>query len=211
MVQMAREAAAAGVPVLIFSLEMSKEEVVQRFLVATGAIRPEQIHQAKVDDWTEFEAGVAKVCNLPIYVDDSTRTLADIVAKTNAMNAKEKCGIVFIDYLGLIRFDGKQPLYIQISEVTKSLKRLAKDCRCPVVLLCQLNRNNVRDGRPPDLQDLRDSGSIEQDADIVLIIERIKTGGVNLWLRKNRQGYGGAVCLHLDHDANYSNFKTREE
>ena len=90
-------------------------------------------------------------------------------------------------------------------------KRVAKDCRCPVVLLSQLNRNNVRDGRPPDLQDLRDSGSIEQDADIVLIIERIKTGGVNLWLRKNRHGYGGEVCLHLDHDANYSNFKTREE
>ena len=90
----------------------------QRFLVATGAIRPEQIHQAKVDDWTEFEAGVAKVCNLPIYVDDSTRTLADIVVKTSAMNAKGKCGIVFIDYLGLIRFDGKQPLYQQISQVT---------------------------------------------------------------------------------------------
>ena len=86
----------------------------------------------------------------------------------------------------------------QISEVTKSLKRLAKDCRCPVVLLCQLNRNNVRDGRPPDLQDLRDSGSIEQDADIVLIIERIKTGGVNLWLRKNRMAdpvYGGGRGL----------------
>ena len=211
MVQMAREAATAGVPALIFSLEMSKEEVVQRFLVATGDIRPEQIHQARVDDWSEFESGVAKVCNLPIYVDDSTRAVADIVAKVSAMNAKGKCGIVFIDYLGLIRFDGKQPLYIQISEVTKSMKRLAKDCRCPVVLLCQLNRNSVRDGRPPDLQDLRDSGSIEQDADIVLIIERIKTGGVNLWLRKNRHGYGGEVCLHLDHDTNYSNFRTREE
>ena len=72
-------------------------------------------------------------------------------------------------------------------------------------------RNSVRDCRPPDLQDLRDSGSIEQDADIVLIIERIKTGGVNLWLRKNRHGYGGEVCLHLDHDTNYSNFRTREE
>ena len=211
MVQMAREAATAGVPALIFSLEMSKEEVVQRFLVATGDIRPEQIHQARVDDWSEFESGVAKVCNLPIYVDDSTRVVADIVAKASAKNAKGKCGIVFIDYLGLIRFDGKQPLYIQISEVTKSMKRLAKDCRCPVVLLCQLNRNSVRDGRPPDLQDLRDSGSIEQDADIVLIIERIKTGGVNLWLRKNRHGYGGEVCLHLDHDTNYSNFRTREE
>ena len=211
MVQMAREAATAGVPALIFSLEMSKEEVVQRFLVATGDIRPEQIHQARVDDWSEFESGVAKVCNLPIYVDDSTRVVADIVAKASAMNAKGKCGIVFIDYLGLIRFDGKQPLYIQISEVTKSMKRLAKDCRCPVVLLCQLNRNSVRDGRPPDLQDLRDSGSIEQDADIVLIIERVKTGGVNLWLRKNRHGYGGEVCLHLDHDTNYSNFRTREE
>ena len=104
------------------------------------------------------------------------------------MKAKGKCGIVFIDYHGLLRFEGTQPLYQQISQATKTFKRLAKDCRCPVVLLCQLNRNNVRDGRPSDLQDLRDSGSIEQDADIVLIIERIKTGSVNLWLRKNRHG-----------------------
>ena len=102
MVQMAKEAAAAGVPALIFSLEMSKEEVVQRFLVATGAIRPEQIHQAKVDDWTEFEAGVAKVCNLPISVDDSTRTLADIVAKTNAMNAKGKNSLYRLPWLDTI-------------------------------------------------------------------------------------------------------------
>lgn len=206
-----QEAAMADVPSLIFSLEMSKEEVVQRFLMSTGHVRPGHIHQAKVEDWSVFEQGVTKLCNLPIYVDYTTKLVGDIVAKVNSMNAKGKCGIVFIDYLGLIRFDGKQPLYIPISEVTKSLKRLAKDCRCPVVLLCQLNRNSVRDGRSPDLQDLRDSGSIEQDADIVLIIERIKTGGVNLWLRKNRHGFGGEVCLRLDHDANYSNFKTREE
>ena len=128
---------------------------------------------------------MAKVCCLPIYVDDTTRTVAGYCLKDQCDECKRKVRLVFIDYLGLIRFDGKQPLYIQISEVTKSMKRLAKDCRCPVVLLCQLNRNSVRDGRPSDLQDLRDSGSIEQDADIVLIIERIKTGGVNLWLRKN--------------------------
>lgn len=209
MVQMAQAAAMADVPALIFSLEMSKEEVVQRFLVATGYVRPEHIHQAKVDDWSVFEQGVTKLCDLPIYVDDMTKSVGDMVAKVNSMNAKGKCGIVFVDYLGLLRFDGPQPLYQQISQATKTFKRLAKDCRCPVVLLCQLNRNNVKERRPPQLQDLRDSGSIEQDADIVLMIERKEGRVLDLWLRKNRHGYGGEVCLELTHDNLYSNFKSR--
>ena len=88
---------------------------------------------------------------------------------------------------------------------------MSKDCRCPVVLLCQLNRNNVKEKRPPQLQDLRDSGSIEQDADIVLMIERKEGRDLDLWLRKNRHGYGGEVCLELTHDNLYSNFKSRNE
>ena len=209
MVQMAQAAAMADVPALIFSLEMSKEEVVQRFLVATGYVRPEHIHQAKVEDWSVFEQGVTKLCDLPIYVDDMTKSVGDMVAKVNSMNAKGKCGIVFVDYLGLLRFDGPQPLYQQISQATKTFKRLAKDCRCSVALLCQLNRNNVKERRPPQLQDLRDSGSIEQDADIVLMIERKEGRDLDLWLRKNRHGYGGEVCLELTHDNLYSNFKSR--
>ena len=209
MVQMAQAAAMADVPALIFSLEMSKEEVVQRFLVATGYVRPEHIHQAKVEDWSVFEQGVTKLCDLPIYVDDTTKSVGDMVAKVNSMNAKGKCGIVFVDYLGLLRFDGPQPLYQQISQATKTFKRLAKDCRCSVALLCQLNRNNVKERRPPQLQDLRDSGSIEQDADIVLMIERKEGRDLDLWLRKNRHGYGGEVCLELTHDNLYSNFKSR--
>ena len=211
MVHMAQAAAMAGVPALIFSLEMSKEEVVQRFMVSTGYVRPEQIHQAKVEDWSAFEQGITKLCNLPIYVDDTTKSVGDMVAKVNSMKAKGKCGIVFIDYLGLLRFEGTQPLYQQISQATKTFKRLAKDCRCPVVLLCQLNRNNVKEKRPPQLQDLRDSGSIEQDADIVLMIERKEGRDLDLWLRKNRHGYGGEVCLELTHDNLYSNFKSRGE
>lgn len=209
MVQMAQAAAMADVPALIFSLEMSKEEVVQRFLVATGYVRPEHIHQAKVEDWSIFEQGVAKVCNLPIYVDDTTKSVGDIVAKVNSMKTKGKCGVVFVDYLGLLRFEGTQPLYQQISQATKTFKRLAKDCHCPVVLLCQMNRNNVKEKRPPQLQDLRDSGSIEQDADIVLMLERKEGRDLDLWLRKNRHGYGGDVCLELTHDNMYSNFKSR--
>lgn len=213
MVHMAKAAASAGIPSLIFSMEMSKEEVVQRFLLSTGDITPEQIHQAKVDDWEKFEAGVSKVYNLPIYVDDSTRRVSDIVSKISMMSAKGLCGAVYIDYLGLLQFVGKQPLYIQIAEVTNILKRLAMDCHCPVVLLCQLNRNNVKENRSPDLQDLRDSGSIEQDADTVLIVERKEGKDVDLWLRKNRNGYGGQVCLSLTHDKTYSNFqkKSNEE
>lgn len=113
MVHMAQAAAMAGVPALIFSLEMSKEEVVQRFMVSTGYVRPEQIHQAKVEDWSVFEQGITKLCNLPIYVDDTTKSVGDMVAKVNSMKAKGKCGIVFIDYLGLLRFEGTQPLYQQ--------------------------------------------------------------------------------------------------
>lgn len=122
MVQMAQAAAMADVSALIFSLEMSKEEVVQRFLVSTGHVRPEHIHQAKVEDWSVFEQGVTKICNLPIYVDDTTKSVGDMVAKVNSMKAKGKCGIVFVDYLGLLRFDGPQPLYQQISQATKTFK-----------------------------------------------------------------------------------------
>ena len=211
MVHMAQAAAMADVPVLIFSLEMSKEEVVQRFLVSTGCVRPEQIHQAKVEDWSVFEQGVTKLCNLPIYIDDTTKSVGDVVAKVSSMKAKGKCGIVFVDYLGLLRLEDAQHLYQQISHATKTFKRLAKDCRCPVVLLCQMNRNNVKEKRQPELQDLRDSGSIEQDADIVLMIERKEGKNLDLWLRKNRHGYGGEVCLKLTHDNVYSNFKSRSE
>lgn len=211
MVHMARAAAMAGVSVLIFTLEMSKEEVVQRFLLATGYVRPENIHQAKVSDWTVFEQGITKICNLPIYIDDSTKSAGEIVAKVNSMRAKGMCGIVFIDYLGLLNFEGNQPLYQQISEATKSFKRLAKDCRCPVVALSQLNRNSAKEKRPPELQDLRDSGSIEQDADVVLMVEKKEGRDTNLWLRKNRHGYGGDVCIELAHDNLYSNFKPRGE
>ena len=102
-----------------------------------------------------------------------------------------------IDYLGLIRHtNSRQPLYQIVAEVTKRLKQVAKECRIPIVLLCQLNRASAAENRPPALYDLRDSGSIEQDADIVLMLERdndylhavtdTTSGCINMWIRKNR-------------------------
>ena len=105
---------------------------------------------------------------------------------------------------------GKTPLYQAIAEVTKGLKRLAKTCGIPIVLLCQLNRASASEGRPPALYDLRDSGSIEQDADIVLMLEKASCEedgkDVNIWVRKNRQGKAGEVKIEITANDSYTAF-----
>ena len=101
----------------------------------------------------------------------------------------------------------------QISNITSELKAVAKRVGIPIVLLCQLNRESAKDGREPQLYDLRDSGSIEQDADVVLMLEQVKnelntniTPDVNMWIRKNRQ-YKKEYCITLRPDDSYARFE----
>ena len=191
MLQMAKSAAMEGNPVELFSLEMTADELAERLLFSTGKVRPFQISQGGVD-WDEYNKAEKMLSPLPIYVNDFSRTLDDIVTRMAQAVKQGRCKISFIDYLGLIQdaiAGGNVKLYQAIARITGTLKAVAKRLHIPVVLLCQLNRDQAREGRAPELYDLRDSGSIEQDADIVLMLEsQMKEGRIIAHLRKNRGG-----------------------
>jgi len=213
MLQSARAAASLGIPVTVYSLEMTNLELAQRMACALAPIRQADIAQGSVD-WSDFETASGKVAGLPMWLNDKAHTLDEIVAKITTAHRRGQCDAAYIDYLGLISFRNDQrSLYQQVSEATRRLKILAKECEIPVVLLCQLNRDMSRQGRAPQLHDLRDSGSIEQDADIVLMLERSlgdepdqgPSRTVNMYVRKNRQGRVGD-CLTLEANESFTNF-----
>lgn len=207
MLQMARASASAGFQTAIFSLEMTTSELGQRMLYSTGYLDPMAVSTGSVN-WERFEMASSIVSRLPITINDKSRQLREIASKIQVLSRQGRCRIAFIDYLGLIRdMDGaKLPLYQQIANITGTLKAVAKSAKIPIVLLCQLNRASASEDRPPQLYDLRDSGSIEQDADIVLMLEQPKNGGLNMWLRKNRQ-YRKEVCIMLRPNETYTQFE----
>ena len=200
MLQMAKAAAMAGKAVNLFNLEMTNVELAQRFLFSTGSVTPQQVARGDME-WINFEIGSGKFSNQPIWLNDSAYTEDEIVRHITLNSQAGKCDIAFIDYLGLIRMNAKLPLHQAIAETTKRLKQIAKQCGIPIVLLCQLNRASASENRPPAMYDLRDSGSIEQDADIILMLEKAsyEEDGkeVNIWVRKNRQGKAGDIKIEI--------------
>lgn len=210
MLQMARAAAVSGKAVNLYSLEMTNTQLAQRLLFSTERVTALQVARGEVE-WRDFEIARGEFADRPIYLNDSAHTYDDLVSHITLNSQAGKCDIAFIDYLGLISMGvGKTPLYQAIAEVTKGLKRLAKTCGIPIVLLCQLNRASASEGRPPALYDLRDSGSIEQDADIVLMLEKASCEedgkDVNIWVRKNRQGKAGEVKIEITANDSYTAF-----
>ena len=200
MLQMAKAAAMAGKAVNLFNLEMTNVELAQRFLFSTGSVTPQQVARGEME-WINFEIGSGKFSNQPIWLNDSAYTEDEIIRHITLNSQAGKCDIAFIDYLGLIRMNAKLPLHQAIAETTKRLKQVAKQCGIPIVLLCQLNRASASENRPPAMYDLRDSGSIEQDADIILMLEKAsyEEDGkeVNIWVRKNRQGKAGDIKIEI--------------
>lgn len=208
MLQMAKASAGAGVPTKVFSLEMTKKELGQRLLYSTGLIRPSEVMSGNVD-WRLFEDASGQLSPLPFFIDDESRSLPEIISKMVIANQRGKCGIAFIDYLGLIKTSASLPLNQSISLITGELKATAKKLRIPIVLLCQLNRLMVKENRAPELYDLRDSGSIEQDADIVIMLEQTASTysdpDLKMWVRKNRQ-YKKDVDILIRPSDTYSSF-----
>ena len=197
MLQFAKSAAQSGRPTMIFTLEMTKQELGRRLLFSTGLVSQEDLMGKEVK-WDNFTRAETQICNLPIYINDEARTLQAILSRMSVAVNQGRCKIAMIDYLGLMRFDPSSRLTLaqQIGYATTELKDTAKRLGIPVVLLVQLNRESVKDGRPPELHDLRDSGSIEQDADVVLMLSQRYDAGMSkengdtpyldIWLRKNR-------------------------
>lgn len=191
-----------GVPSLLFSLEMSGQEVYQRILSAESDVRLSKIVRGNVTDQerADLQYAYERIKSAPILVDDSPDlTLMDIRAKTKLEMKRRGIGLVLVDYLQLLKTGGKvESRQQEVSDISRSLKLLAKSCGVPVIALAQLNRGVEKRGEDaaPKPSDLRESGSLEQDADMVILIHRPdinnpdhrSAGEANLILAKHRGG-----------------------
>ena len=200
----------AGVGVALFSLEMSKQQCTNRILAVQSMVDSQKLSRGELeeDDWTKIGVAASELSDSAgIYIDDTPGiTAAEIRAKCRKMKLEhENLGLIVIDYLQLIsgsgRSEGRQQ---EVSEISRSLKILAKEINVPVIALSQLSRApEQRDDHRPMLQDLRESGSIEQDADIVMFIyrddyykpEEPPTNIAEIIVAKNRSGPTGKVEL----------------
>lgn len=167
----------SNVPVAIFSLEMSKQQLMQRMLCSEAEVDAQRLKTGDLQskDWEKLANAMNAFSQAPIYVDDTSGcTITDLRAKCRRLKMKEKnLGLIVIDYLQLMEGVGKEDRLQQISAISRGLKILAKDLDVPVIALSQLSRAvETRTGNKPQLSDLRDSGAIEQDADIVMFIYR---------------------------------------
>ncbi|MBV9331625.1 MAG: replicative DNA helicase [Alphaproteobacteria bacterium] len=175
-----KEAGAAvprGAPALFFSLEMAAQQLSARILSEQTEIEMYKIRNGKFSDteWDRFVLTMQELSNLPIYIDDTGGiSMAQIAARARRLKREKNIGVIFIDHLQLIEPTRRGENRVQeLTEITKSLKVLAKDLDVPVVALSQLSRGvDSRDDKRPVLSDLRESGSIEQDADVVMFVYR---------------------------------------
>lgn len=157
------------------SLEMVRGQIGNRFLSVVSRVNSLKFRSGRfvLEDWERIHEAAENLAPLPIWVDDSPRVNhLDIAKKSRALKRKEGLDILWIDYLGFLDGDKSQRSKVyEIESITRSLKALAKELKIPVVLICQLNREcEKRDNKRPMLSDLRDSGALEQDADLVLFL-----------------------------------------
>lgn len=209
----ARFAAASGKKAAYFSLEMSKEEVAKRMLSAQSAIRLEKLERGYIEgqeDLERLDEGIKALDALPIYLDDSADlSMMEIRTKCRRLKAQGGLGIVVVDYLQLLSSPKeKENRQQEISAFSRNLKMLSKELSCPVIALSQLNRSpEMREGKRPQLSDLRESGSIEQDADLVLLVNRPEVynpddhpGEAEIIVAKHRNGKTGSFWLDFEGD-----------
>ena len=168
----------ANVPVAVFSLEMSKEQLVNRILCSESMVDSNKVRTGKLeeDDWTKLAGAIGPLSEAEIFIDDTPGiNITEIRAKCRKLKLEKNIGMVVIDYLQLIQGSNKRggSREQEISEISRSLKILAKELDVPVIALSQLSRAaEQRPDHRPMLSDLRESGAIEQDADIVMFLYR---------------------------------------
>jgi replicative DNA helicase len=198
----------SNTPVVIFALEMSRHEMVQRFLASQAKVDSQRLRRGSLQeqDWTRLSAALGRLAEAPIFIDDSANiTLMEMRAKCRRMKAKHGLGLILIDYLQLMqsprRSENRQQ---EVSEISRALKIMARELEVPVVCASQLNRGvEYRSDKRPLLADLRESGSIEQDSDLVMFLYRDEVynpdtehkGEAELIVAKHRNGPTGLVRL----------------
>lgn len=196
------------VPVAVFSLEMSREQLVNRLLCGEAMVDSQRMRTGKLedDDWKKIARALGPLSEAPIYIDDTSGiSVTEIRAKCRRLKLEKNLGLVVIDYLQLMQGRGKtENRQQEISEISRSLKILAKEINVPVICLSQLSRApESRTDHRPILSDLRESGAIEQDADIVIFLyrddyynpETEKKNIAEAIIAKHRSGSTGTVEL----------------
>jgi len=206
--QIALNLATNGHGAAFFSMEMSKSELADRAVANIGGINLDHLinGQLTAEEWNSVTDAVDKLQHIPLYLDDQPAlTLYDISAKARALKRLHNIKLIVIDYLQLCGSSkDKDNRHHQIEEISRGTKALAKQLDITVILLSQLNREvEKRTGGRPILSDLKESGSIEEDADIVLLLSRMATtsGGFQTLycdMPKNRQGQTGSIALGFD-------------
>ena len=201
-INIATKAAREGIPTKIYSLEMPKAEVSYRMMCSCGNLNTRAKNNMQEDDWPKLMTGVSIIKDLPVEIDDGTGYTISYLKNSIRTHAKKYgAGLYVIDYLQLIAIKGDNRVS-GIGEITRALKGLAKEIDAPIILLSQLNRGlESRPCKRPLNSDLRESGEIEQDADVILMLYRDEVynddsqakGVVEIIARKNRQGEMGTA------------------
>lgn len=206
-----------GIPTVVFSLEMSNTELVQRLMCAECTVDMQRLRTGRMDetDWARFTGTVGKLAEAPLFIDDSAAvTMMELRAKCRRLKQRHGLGLVVVDYLQLMqpskRVESRQQ---EVSEISRALKLLAKELAVPVIAISQLSRQTeARSDKKPMLSDLRESGALEQDADMVMFIyredlydpESPRKGEADLIVAKHRNGPTDTVTVTFQ--GQYSRF-----
>jgi replicative DNA helicase len=210
-------------PIAIFSLEMAKEQLAFRMLCSEAMVNSNSIRKGfiKKEDWHKLTSAASKLTDAPIFIDDSSgTTVLELRAKARRLKMEHGLSLVVVDYLQLMRGKGTfERREQEISDISRSLKALAKELSVPVIAVSQLNRS-VESRRPPKpiLADLRESGAIEQDADVIIFLYRAevyekeaKKGLAEIIIAKQRNGPTGIVNLaFMSNCTRFMNMTDRE-
>jgi replicative DNA helicase len=215
-INIAENAAMNGIPALVFSLEMSSPQLALRSISSLGKINLQRLRSGRLedDDWSRLTAAASKIQDAPFFLDSNPMiTASQMHSRAKQIKRKHGLGLIVIDYLQLMSEASGNTRNEELSSITRRLKLMAKDLNVPVILLSQLNRNlEARQNKRPVMSDLRESGAIEQDADLIAMIYRDEVynpdspnkGAAEIIITKQRMGPIGKVILSFEGE--YSRF-----
>ena len=197
-----------GIPVALFSLEMSETELAHRFIASQASVSSDELRKGRVrgDRWPKVLNAVEKLASAPIFLDDSSDIgVLEIRAKARRLHARQGLGLIVVDYLQLVRPDGRADSRVeQVGQISRGLKILARELEIPVIAVSQLSRAvEARHPPIPMLSDLRESGQLEQDSDLVMFVYREdyydeqseRIGEADIIIAKHRNGPIGKKTL----------------
>ncbi len=206
-VNLAENAAINGIPSAVFSLEMPTVQLLNRMVSSIGRVSHESIRTGKIgdDDWSRITVATSRIQDAPIFIDDTPAlSIAELRSRARRLKKQDGIGLLVVDYIQLMKAPGSENRTNEIGNITMGLKQIAKELDIPVVALSQLSRGvEQRQDRRPIMSDLRESGSIEQDADIIICLYRDEVyneeshdkGTAEVIIRKQRNGSLGTVRL----------------